>query len=428
MSSSFDRALVLYHQSRYDLADRELRQQLASEPDDAPSHALLALCLTENRKYSEATHEAEQAVRLAPEMAFTHYALAHVLHTRQCLREAEAAIHSAIALDPDDAEFAALLAAIRYNQRRWRDALESAERGLALDPQHIGCTNLRAMALVKLGRKREAGATIESALAKDPENALTHANQGWALLDQGQHVRGLEHFREALRLDPEIEWARVGIVEALKAKHLLYRWMLFYFLWMAKLSRKAQWAVLLGLVFGQRVLSDISRNSPRYAPLIEPVLLLLFGFLILSWIADPLFNLLLRLNRFGRMALSPEQIVDSNWLAACLLAALLALAAYLATPGSSPARERLGEVAFEFAFLVLPVAGWRRCSPGWPRRIMGYVVLCLAVLGPGMVFLSFLATTRVQILQIVSLHDNFVRGVILSTWACVVLGQVRVAQ
>ncbi len=50
--------------------------------------------------------------------------------------------------------------------------------------------------------------TLGSALANDPENALTHANQGWALLHRGDHERALEHFREALRIDPELEWAR----------------------------------------------------------------------------------------------------------------------------------------------------------------------------------------------------------------------------
>jgi len=66
------------------------------------------------------------------------------------------------------------------------------------------------MALVKLGRREAAAATIGAALAKDPQNAHTHANQGWALLHHGDHARRLEHFREALRLDPELDWARAA--------------------------------------------------------------------------------------------------------------------------------------------------------------------------------------------------------------------------
>ena len=66
------------------------------------------------------------------------------------------------------------------------------------------------MALVRLGRRDEAGATLEAALARDPENAVTHANQGWARLHAGDFRGALEHFREALRLNPSLEWARAG--------------------------------------------------------------------------------------------------------------------------------------------------------------------------------------------------------------------------
>ena len=52
--------------------------------------------------------------------------------------------------------------------------------------------------------------------------------------------------REALRIAPENEYARHGLVEALKARHLVYRMMLAYFLWMARLSSKARWAVVIG--------------------------------------------------------------------------------------------------------------------------------------------------------------------------------------
>ena len=58
------------------------------------------------------------------------------------------------------------------------------------------------------------------ALGRNPENAHTNANQGWSLLHGGQPGKALEHFREALRLDPDLEFARAGMVEALKADPL----------------------------------------------------------------------------------------------------------------------------------------------------------------------------------------------------------------
>src|SRR5438876_7808655 len=125
--------------------------------------------------------------------------------------------------------------------------------------------------MVKLGRKAEAGTTIDAALARNPDSAVTHANQGWTLLEKGEPKKALEHFREALRLDPENEWARHGIVEALKARNVIYGLMLRHFLWMSKLSPAAQWGVILGGYFLNRMLGTAAKTSPDLAPWLLPI-------------------------------------------------------------------------------------------------------------------------------------------------------------
>src|SRR5262249_17996730 len=200
------------------------------------------------------------------------------------------------------------------------------EGGLALDPEHVGCTNLRAMALVKLGRNAEAGAALADTLANDPENAFSHANQGWALLHQGQPRQALEHFREALRLEPGLEFARAGILEAIKARNPVYGLMLRYFLWMGRLRRGAHWAVILGLYFVFNcVLGNMADANPAWRPWVMPLQVAYIAFVVLTWIAEPLFNLLLRLDRFGRHALTREEIVATNWVGGLLTPALVSL-------------------------------------------------------------------------------------------------------
>ncbi len=66
-------------------------------------------------------------------------------------------------------------------------------------------------------------------------------------MHQGDHKQALEHFREALRLKPDMEWARNGMVEALKARYFLYRLMLRYYLWMSRFTRRGQWGMIIGL-------------------------------------------------------------------------------------------------------------------------------------------------------------------------------------
>ena len=377
MNPHLQRAIQLFQQSRHDLAEEQLRQSLSVEPDDSYAHALLALCLAHRDKLNDATTEAQQAIHLAPDFDFAHYALATVMRDRQRPAEALAAIEQALSLDPANPDYCAVLSQIRLDQRNWPAALDAAERGLQHAPDHVGCTNLRAMALVQMGRRGEAGATIGTALARNPEDATTHANQGWALLHEAQPARALEHFRESLRLDPTNEWARAGIVEALKARTIIYGLMLRYFLWMSRLSTGAQWGVILGGYFLNRILAGAAKTNPDLAPWLLPVRILFMAAVVLTWTADPLFNLLLRVNRFGRLALSDEQRTASTWFGAIVFLALLSFG--LCFNYGFKGVCLLG--ALVFGFLMIPVAGMFKASVGWPRVLLMSYTALLAMVG-----------------------------------------------
>lgn len=388
MNPQLERGLLLLQQRRYPLAEAEFRQALAQNPQDAHAHAMLALTLCNLEKFDAATQSAQEAIGLAPDYPFAHYALAVVLHDRNRPGEALGVIKEAIRLDTQDANYRALEAQINLNLRQWAPALAAAEAGLQLDPEHTDCTNLRAVALVKLGRKAEAGAMLDSALARDPDNATSHANRGWSYLEQGDPRKALEHFQEALRLDPTDEWARQGLVEALKARYLIYALMLKWFLWMAKLSPTAQWGVVLGGFFLMRLMGGAARHNPDLAPWLLPVRILFFTFVVLTWTAKPLFSLLLRLNRFGRLALSDEERAASNWFGVCALLALVSLG--LGLLGVLDGTPLLAAVVF--GLLLLPISAIYRCASGWPRWAMTAITLALA--GLGLAGVALLAIAR----------------------------------
>lgn len=410
MNPNLERGLLLFQQSRFELAESELRQALAAEPRDPYAHALLGLCLAHREQFQEATAETEQAIHLAPDFPFAHYAMAHVYFDRNRFSDALRAINEAIRLDPEDADQYALLSNIHFQERRWQEALNAAEQGLQFNSEHVGCTNLRAMAMVKLGRKSEAGQTIGTALSKNPDNSLTHANQGWTLLEQGDAKKAAEHFREALRLNPQNEWARQGIIEALKARNIIYAAMLKYFLWMAKFSRKGQWGIILVGYFGNRILGVISQNNPDLAPWILPLRILYLVFALMTWLAYPFFNLLLRLNKFGRLVLSPEQTVASNWFGACLLLALIGLAGCLICGfhGGWPA------LALVFGLLLLPVSAIFQCATGWPRTAMTLFTTAMALLGIGAVAARFTGSATADVAD--GMLGLFAICTIASTW------------
>ncbi len=415
MNQNLERALLLFQQSRHDMAEAELRQALAAEPHDAYAHALLALCLAHRENYQESTDEARQAIHLSPDFPFAHYALAHVLFDRNCFPEALNAINESIRLEPEDADYFSLLANIHLQERRWQDALNAAEQGLQFNPEHIGCTNLRAMAMIKLGRKVEAGATIDSALSKNPDSSLTHANRGWALLEQGEPKKAAEHFCEALRLNPENEWARQGIIEALKARNVVYAVMLKYFLWMGKFSRRGQWGIILGGYFGIRILGVIAHDNPGLAPWILPLQILYIAFVLMTWFAHPFFNLLLRLNKFGRLVLSREQIVATNWFGLCLLLALVGLAMCAFKGFIAPWIS----IALVFGLLLLPVSAIFRCHIGSPRYIMAALTVLLALFGVGAIIARYVNGVPSDVATL--LLGLFAFGTIASTWIANIL-------
>ncbi len=411
MNPHLERALLLYQQARYDLAENELRQALAGEPHSAYAHSLYALCLAQRESFEEATNEARRGIHLEPDFGFAHFAMAHVFFDRNRFPEALTAINEAIRLDPENADYFALLASIHLHERRWREALNAAEQGLQSNPEHVGCTNLRAMAMVNLGRKSEAGATIDTALSKNPDNSLTHANQGWTLLHQGEPQKAAEHFREALRLDPQNEWARQGIIEALKARNIIYALMLKYFLWMAKFSRRGLWGIVLAGYFGNQILSSVARTNPDWAPWILPLRILYIVFALMTWLAYPFFNLLLRLNKFGRMVLSREQTAATNWFGLCLLIALIGLIACVIKGFNSPWLI----LALVFGLLLLPVTAIFRCPAGWPRNIMVGLTLVLALLGLGSIAVALMDHDMTA--NATSLLSLFAMGIFASTWA-----------
>ena len=429
-SAASQRALILQQQRRYAEAEREWRQVLGLNPHDARAHAMLALCLAERKDYAQASYEADVSVGLAPDEPFAHYVRAKVLCDRNDHEAAAEAIGQAIRLDPLDPDYLWLLSAIRLEQRRWPEALAAAEEGLKADPEHAGCTNLRAMALVKLGRRDEAGATIEAALARDPDNAVTHANQGWALLHRGEARKALEHFREALRIDPELEWARAGIVEALKAHNVLYRWLLMYFLWMARLSGRAQWGIILGGYVAYRLLLGAARNNPAAAPYLWPIVGAYVAFVLMTWLADPLFNLALRLNRFGRLALSRTQVMSANVVGLLILGALLSAGAWLLSGD-----ERLGVLALVLGAMTLPASGAFHTPIGWPRWVMSLTAVGLGLFGLAAVGVQYLVAdyaTQTARHPLVALGMVMLRlfalGVLASTFLFNYLRSVRVRQ
>ncbi|MFN7952535.1 MAG: tetratricopeptide repeat protein [bacterium] len=403
MESELGRAGVLLAQRRWDLAERELRGVLALEPHHAHAHALLSLCLTELDRATEATAEAEEAIRHEPDLAVAHHALAAALERRHHLVEAERAIEAAIRLDPTDASACALLGQIHAKARRWTEALAAADRGLELDPEDQGCANVRALALTQLGRRGDAAAALGDSLSRDPENAFTHANSGWACLHRNDIEGARRHFLEALRLAPDLDWARDGLLHTLKASSRVYRVLLRYFLWTSRLGRQRAWQLLIGLWIVPRVLRALAAQVPVLEPVVLPLMALYVLFAFLTWTGDHVFNVLLFFHPVGRAVLKPRERAGAVAVTACLVGGLGASGVGLARGWGT-----LSLAGLLLTLYVIPLSTAFRADGARERRTAFIVAGTLAV--------TMLVSTLLMVLAAPSTPGSQVAGILFAVY------------
>lgn len=324
-----ERAQQLIALERYKEAEKELRAVLSQDPTDTRALALISICFAEQNRLDEAMKAIHNGISIAPDNDYFLYLQSLYYYKDTKMKDAEKSIRNAISFNPRNADYFGLLAAIKLQQKEWQQALDNANEGLAIDPDNIQCLNARSTALFKLDKKEDAYATIREALNQDPENDYTHANLGWGLLEKGDHKKALEHFREALKVNPNSDYAKSGLVQALKARYWFYRIFLKYAFWIANLGGKAQWAILLGLYFGIKYLGRIADGNPELAVFLNPVIYCYTAFALSTWIITPLSNLFLRLNIYGRYALTKEETTASNFVGVALLIGLAGFGIYL---------------------------------------------------------------------------------------------------
>lgn len=376
MHPQLARAQLLLQQSRYQQAADEFRQYLLSQPEDAQAHANFSICLSNLKKFEPAMEHAHTATGLAPDSSVGHFAAAYCSFMQNRPREARASVEEAINVDGPAPDLLQLRASISIMEKEWKAALKDADAGLEFDPEDEDLLNIRARALIGLGKRLEASESLDAALQRDPENAFSHANQGWTLIERGKFEQAMVHFREALRLDPDMEWARYGIINAMKARYFLYRIFLNYILWMSKLKAKVQIGLVVGAYFLIQWIDGITRRHPDLAPWLDPIVWVYIAFVMLSWMAIPFFNLLLRTSRFGRLALKKEETRGANLLGAAVLL-FIALMATAVVTGSL----RFQELGVRCGLLLIPVSCIYLVAAGRSRMTIALATLALAVIG-----------------------------------------------
>ncbi|MCD6052641.1 MAG: Tetratricopeptide 1 repeat-containing protein, partial [Verrucomicrobia bacterium] len=312
MSAHYERATVLLDQHRFEDAVKELKLATVEEPDCPFTYGLLAICLGRLERYEQAIEVAAKVIELAPDLSYSHYIRALVHVWRGNLAEGREAANEAISLSPETAEYYGVLARIEFESSNWAKAVAAADQGLMLDPAEDVCLHYRSLSLSKLGRREEAEQGINTLLVHNPEDSHTHIARGMLYLEQGDAAHAKKHFLESLRLDPTNEEARHGLVNALNARHFIFGRALQLLLYLDHFRASALWLMIIGAIVAVRMLDRLVKTYPDAYAIAFVIKVIFFSTLILIVVAQPLFDIILRLDREGRLALTENRLRAST--------------------------------------------------------------------------------------------------------------------
>ncbi len=207
-----DLAMVLRELGQHDLALEHLRSAVEMAPRYAAARTGLSLVLLDRGQPDEALIHSQEAVRLQPDLAIHHHNLGNVLQRLERWHEARGAYLEALRLDPDLAHSHLQIGMTLKVDGQLAEAAPWFKQAIDLNPEN-------AWFWEQLGdlemERQEHGAAIlcwERAIdLSTNERPGPHISLGWSLQEEGRLEEAVEHYRTALRLQPEAVMAYINL-------------------------------------------------------------------------------------------------------------------------------------------------------------------------------------------------------------------------
>ena len=305
----------------------ELERLCRSTLDEFSGSPELLYYLTVSLLYQEKTYEADEvcdALLTEHPEDLNHIRLkANIQLVQKKFDEAEDKLKHLLKLDATDTHSLMMLAQIKGDQRNYDKAIYYLKTVLEIDPENIDALNAHSIYNRLIGNKEEANISATEALRLNPESASSIANHGLDLLRNGKIKESLERFQEALQLNPNNSMAQYGMKEALKSKFWPYRMMNKLGFWMSRFGGDKMWTMVIGSYIVYRAILGLANSNESLRPFLMPIVYLIMSFFILTWIFNPLMNLYLFTNKYGKYLLEPEEKESSRFVGVSLLCAVL---------------------------------------------------------------------------------------------------------
>ncbi|GLR17047.1 tetratricopeptide repeat protein [Portibacter lacus] len=392
---------LLFSQQRFAEAETLLIQFLQQYPANERGQYMLCVVYFTQNKLEEARPILEQLISENPEDPEYLALSARIDIAGNFLDKAEEKVELLIARNPEEPEFYNLMATIKFNQRNYDKALFFADKSLAIDPENLQALNLRTSASGILGRKQDANVSINEALQHDPNNDWTIANHGQQLLNEGKVNEALERFKDALAKNPNNDLAQYGLKEALKSKFWPYKMFYKYQLLMSRLSSSQMWGIMIGAYLLLRFLQRTADKNPELATFLMPIVYIIVAIFLSTWIIQPLMNLYLLTNKYGKLLLDKYDKRSAKLVG---LSLLLAIVFFLISLIAAP--ESLSLFALFFVALMIPLG--TMYSPPTKENKKKTVYFTIVILIAGLLGFFVKLITDNEIVMIIAFGGIFI--------------------
>lgn len=370
-------AETLLRQGKPEEAIKRLQAHLAEFPDDGQAKYLLAWAFYLGHQLPEARTAAETLFGEDPERAELVALLAEIDLAEDKYEDAESKARFLIGTDPNRPEAYLLLARVKFLQRHYDSALEYTSKTLELDSENKEALNLRVRISDMIGQYDKARESIEELLQLDPENPTTLANLGFQYLNEGKVRHALDTFAQALSIQPTNMLARHGMMEGLRSRFWIYRLFYLYQKFISRLSAKNSWLLIIGTYLAARAIGGIAEASEGKWQIVLNLLVVIIAItFFLSWVINPLLNLVLSQNKYGKLLLDDREKKMAKLTGISLLIALVSFLAF-----SMTGFYRLLISGFLFIGLMIPAGTYLNPSNEEKQLKLRNVGLAILVSG-----------------------------------------------
>ncbi len=206
-SAALDRGAEARMQGLYDVALREYRAAVETDPDNPVARRSLGAILAITGAEAEAIAEFRAALELDPDRPDALFALGHLLAGQGQGEEARTYLARVAELDPRHTQARLALGALLAAAGVWDEAAGRYREILTVDPASVDARLELGKVLVQSGRAAEGIAEFDRVIAADVESdrkARAHYYRAIAELRGGDEDGGLARLRQAVELDPTL--------------------------------------------------------------------------------------------------------------------------------------------------------------------------------------------------------------------------------